>query len=348
MKLLFTNKYFDSRKKVINRNFITFKFSSLTIGLKRRFAFIVCMTSIMSGCGLFSTSTPAPVYQGPGSRVYQEPITAPQPEPQPVISTNQNTGIEIKPLATAPTIETVPIPAEPLSPDDTQHSPELADQAPVSELPQQVMNGLPIDSSQTIPTSPGLPIDSNQTGQIATNGTILPPATATPPVIGNLTETPVSPPAPATDNTAITNTTIASEIKPDSSALVVPDAQQATPQPPSFQPLENFAPLSPVVGALVLAANKSSSQGNIDSATTTIERAIRIEPRNATLFYKLALLRLKQSKPGMAEDLAQKSLLLASGDNQLKKHCWLLIAKAREMQNKPQGAEEARGKADKF
>jgi|GEM_PF-278653 len=347
MKYLFTNKYFGSRTKVINQNFITFKFSSLATALKRRFALIVCMTAIIPGCGLFSKSTPAPVYQGPGSRVYQEPIAIPQPETHPAVSANQHDGIEIKPLATAPTIQTVPIQAEPLSSDGTEHSPEIADQTPVPELPQQVMNGLPIDSSQTIPTNSGLPIDSNQTTPLATGSPVVPPETGTntipTPPVGNSTL-----PAPATDNTAIGNTSIANEAKPDTTTLTAPEAPVAPPQPPSFQPLENFAPLSPVVGALVVAANKSSSQGNIDSATTTIERAIRIEPRNATLFYKLALLRLKQSKPGMAEDLAQKSLLLASGDNQLKKHCWLLIAKAREMQNKTQGAEEARGKADKF
>lgn len=120
------------------------------------------------------------------------------------------------------------------------------------------------------------------------------------------------------------------------------------PPPPPFQPLETFAPLSPAVGALVIAANQTSKSGNIESATTTIERAIRIEPRNATLYYKLALLRLKQSKPRLAEDLAKKSALLASGDTRLKKHSWLLIAKAREMQKNYQGAKEARAKADNF
>jgi len=131
---------------------------------------------------------------------------------------------------------------------------------------------------------------------------------------------------------------------PDGSLAVQPDI----PPPPPFEPLQTFAPLSPGVGALVLAATKTAGQGNIDSATTTIERAIRIEPRNATLYYKLALLRLKQSKPRLAEDLAKKSALLASGDKQLKKHSWLLIAKARDMQNNPEGAKEARAKADQF
>lgn len=98
----------------------------------------------------------------------------------------------------------------------------------------------------------------------------------------------------------------------------------------------------------MLAANKNADKGNVESATTTIERAIRIEPRNPTLFYKLALLRLKQSKPALAEDLAKKSALLAGNDKALKKHSWLLIGRARDMQNDPEGAKEARKKAEKF
>lgn len=118
--------------------------------------------------------------------------------------------------------------------------------------------------------------------------------------------------------------------------------------PPVFQPLETFAPASPVVNTLLLAANKNSNSGELELATTTIERAIRIEPRNPTLFYKLAVLRLKQEKPVLAEDLAKKSALLATNNNQLKKHSWLLIARARELQKNTEGAKQARAMADKF
>jgi hypothetical protein len=137
-------------------------------------------------------------------------------------------------------------------------------------------------------------------------------------------------------------------------AITAPSQEFVAPQPPPppppppFEPLESFAPLSPAVGALALAANQNSKSGNIESATTTIERAIRIEPRNATLYYKLALLRLKQSKPRLAEDLAKKAALLASNDTQLKKHSWLLVARAREVQGDVKGGKEARAMADKF
>ncbi len=132
--------------------------------------------------------------------------------------------------------------------------------------------------------------------------------------------------------------------------MIVAPPPPPPPQPriPAFAPLETFSPLSPAVNALALAANQNSKAGNIESATTTIERAIRIEPRNATLYYKLALLKLKDSKPRLAEDLAKKAVILANNDTPLKKHSWLLVARAREMQGDLSGGKEARAKADKF
>lgn len=126
--------------------------------------------------------------------------------------------------------------------------------------------------------------------------------------------------------------------------VIEPEPQALTP----FEPIEPPASSSPAIGSLVVAANEKSQIGNVESAVANIERAIRIEPRNPSLFYKLAILRLKQSKPRLAEDLAKKSALLAAGDNRLKKHSWLLIAHARELQRNFKGANEARLKAEGF
>ncbi len=156
---------------------------------------------------------------------------------------------------------------------------------------------------------------------------------------------PAPAPAPASEQGALN-----SAQQPSSEPIVVeePKPEPVVIQPPAFEPLQKFAPLSPAVGALASAANQSSQSGNIEAATTTIERAIRIEPRNATLYYKLALLKLKQSKPRLAEDLAKKAALLASNDANMKKHSWLLIARAREVQGDIEGGKEARAKADHF
>lgn len=105
---------------------------------------------------------------------------------------------------------------------------------------------------------------------------------------------------------------------------------------------------SNVVVALLSDADTSYKQGNLDESVATIERALRIEPRNPLLLYKLALIRLKQGQPELAENLAKKSELLAEGNAQLKKKNWLLIAEAREQQNNQKGANTARKKARQF
>lgn len=135
-------------------------------------------------------------------------------------------------------------------------------------------------------------------------------------------------------------------VPPSPPASAAEPAPAPAPTLTPFEPLETTGPLSPAVGALVTASNQNTQSGDLDSAASAIERAIRIEPRNATLFYKLALLRLKQSKPRLAEDLAKKSALLASTDSTLKKHCWLLVAHARELQQDFAGAKQARDKAN--
>jgi tetratricopeptide (TPR) repeat protein len=145
------------------------------------------------------------------------------------------------------------------------------------------------------------------------------------------------------------------EVKPPNRPLLMPTPPAETGVPkfehtpiPEFKPAESTATQTPAVSALIAAANQSSKSGNLESAAATMERAIRIEPRNAELLYKLAVLRLKQSKPVLAEDLAKKAALLAGKDNTLKKNSWLLIAHAKEMQGDNSGAEEARHKAAGF
>ncbi len=105
---------------------------------------------------------------------------------------------------------------------------------------------------------------------------------------------------------------------------------------------------SPAVLALLTEADRSRGTGDLDAAVIVMERALRIDSRNPTLTYKLAQLRIKQNKPQMAEELAGKAALLAGGDLDLKRKSWLLIAEARRMQQNPQGAKEAKAKAESF
>ncbi len=121
--------------------------------------------------------------------------------------------------------------------------------------------------------------------------------------------------------------------------------QTAKPEPqPVIRPTPEPQPAAVI--ALVSDADRLTKSGNLEAAVVNIERALRIKPRDANLTYRLAELRLKQSKPRLAEDLARKSALLAGGDTFLKKRCWLLIAESRRLQQNFEGEKAALMKAE--
>ncbi|MCK5728023.1 MAG: hypothetical protein KAH08_02260 [Methylococcales bacterium] len=118
-------------------------------------------------------------------------------------------------------------------------------------------------------------------------------------------------------------------------------------QPPITKPTVTHSrpkPLSSASIALVSIADKNIRLGQLEPAVVNLERALRIEPRNALLTYKLAELKLKQTKFRSAENLARKSALLAAANRGLKKKSWELIVKARRLQKNYNGAKAAQEK----
>jgi len=105
---------------------------------------------------------------------------------------------------------------------------------------------------------------------------------------------------------------------------------------------------SAVIDKLLADAEKSIQQDKSFEAVATLERALRIAPRNPIVFYKLAMVRLAQGRFKLAENLAKKSELLAEGNTVLKQKNWLLIADARQQAGDKKGADFAKQKARKY
>lgn len=80
---------------------------------------------------------------------------------------------------------------------------------------------------------------------------------------------------------------------------------------------------------LLARAEVQEQQAHWERAAALLERALRIEPRNAQLWHRLAKIRLQQGRYGMAESLAQKSATLAKDDEALKRRNAELIDVAR-------------------
>lgn len=90
--------------------------------------------------------------------------------------------------------------------------------------------------------------------------------------------------------------------------------------------LSGDAPMSPVVMRLVAIAGDQRRVGNWASAASSLERALRIEPRNGRLWSRLAQVRYDQQAWLKAVQLAAKSNTLSGGNFNLLRQNWVLMA----------------------
>lgn len=86
---------------------------------------------------------------------------------------------------------------------------------------------------------------------------------------------------------------------------------------------------SKVVAALTKQANQQTRAGNLEQASATLERALRIEPDNPWLWHQLSLVRLFQHQDEQAAQLAARSNSLTA-DTALQARNWRVVAQARE------------------
>lgn len=128
--------------------------------------------------------------------------------------------------------------------------------------------------------------------------------------------------------------------------------QEAAPPPapaPSAEPAAMPAPSENVaVAGLMQSARSDSAAGRLANAASTLERALRIEPRNPRLWQELARVRLKQGEYAQAESVAARSNSWAGSDNTLRAENWRLIAQAREARGDADGARTALETAGKI
>jgi len=97
--------------------------------------------------------------------------------------------------------------------------------------------------------------------------------------------------------------------------------------------------------ALLTTAQQQQSSGDLNGASSSLERAQRVAPREPQVLYRLAQVRMAQGDAAQAEQFARRGLTFASGRPDLQASLWGLIAQAREKQGDAAGAALARQKA---
>ena len=95
------------------------------------------------------------------------------------------------------------------------------------------------------------------------------------------------------------------------------------------------------VVALLDRAEVDSRAGKREAAGASLERALRIEPRNPWLWLQLAQVRLAQGQYAQAITLAHKSNSFAGHQPRLQSENWQVIGQARVAQGDTAGAEQA-------
>ena len=92
---------------------------------------------------------------------------------------------------------------------------------------------------------------------------------------------------------------------------------------------------NPAVLALLEAADRDLDEGRPDDAALVVERALRIAPRNPTVWHYFGLARFGQGNYSQAEAMAAKSHSLASADRSLRTRNAGLMASAQQAAGKP-------------
>jgi hypothetical protein len=120
-----------------------------------------------------------------------------------------------------------------------------------------------------------------------------------------------------------------------------PEQDRSAPARDGGIPDAGAASGGPAVVALLDDAGRQAQSGSLDGAAAALERAVRIEPRNASIWSRLAEVRLRQNLAVQAENLAKKSNALAGRDYGLQGRNWRIIAEARRMSGDVAGAQAA-------
>ncbi len=125
-------------------------------------------------------------------------------------------------------------------------------------------------------------------------------------------------------------------------------------QPESVEPERQASPrhqdqgetLSPAAAGLIREASTLLAQDNPRGAIGKLERAQRISPRSAEIYYKLSEAYVALDQLGTAEQFTLKGLSLAGSNTGLQRAGWMLLADIRRANGNTAGANQAEARAE--
>ena len=126
-----------------------------------------------------------------------------------------------------------------------------------------------------------------------------------------------------------------------------PERQQEERAPsPGYQ--EQGDDLSPAAASLIERADALMAEGRPEDALSQLERAQRISPRSAQVYFRLSEAYARTDNLGAAEQFTMKGLSLAGSNTRLQKAGWELLASIRRERGNVAGAEQAERRASQL
>lgn len=98
-----------------------------------------------------------------------------------------------------------------------------------------------------------------------------------------------------------------------------PETAAPPPEPVPETPRERAAPAGTPASTLLASVDQAIADGDLERAAAVSERALRISPRDAYLWYRLASIRYQQQRYGEAEGFARRALSFAGNDGDLSR-----------------------------
>jgi hypothetical protein len=132
---------------------------------------------------------------------------------------------------------------------------------------------------------------------------------------------------------------VSTQPSPSPNAPAVPELPPPPAAPRPAPPPREFR-LSPATQSLVAQAHTLQGRGDLLGASSTLDRALRIEPSNPLLWIELGRIRLVEGDAHQAEVCGRKALVLASSDQSALSSAGHLLADALRTQGRNQEASE--------
>lgn len=125
------------------------------------------------------------------------------------------------------------------------------------------------------------------------------------------------------------------------------DDEQAPPETPErdARQRETGSELSAAAASLLASARGMLSAGDTERALDLTQRAQRISPDAAEVYYRLGQIYQKQSDHARAEQFVLKGISKAGNDSELRRRGWSMLAEIRDSKGDQAGAEKARERA---